>query len=82
MKSLTSDENRTLIKVINCRKTSSEVRKITKTPNERYVNEEFIYKFNVNRCNLNRATLNKNVLWDGKTKGIKFTLTKHSACAI
>ncbi|MGP1917892.1 MAG: hypothetical protein ACTS4W_00710 [Candidatus Hodgkinia cicadicola] len=80
-KSLTSDENRNnvnLIKVTNRRETSSEVKKITKTPNERFGNKSFVYKLNVNRCNLSFATVSKNVLSEDKTKDIKSTLTEYS----
>ncbi|MGP1906220.1 MAG: hypothetical protein ACTS4X_00355 [Candidatus Hodgkinia cicadicola] len=81
MKSLTSDENWNnvkLIKVTNRRETSSEVREITKTPNERFGNEGFVYKLNVNRYNLCFADLSKNVSSKDKTKDIKSTLIEHS----
>ncbi|MGP1912386.1 MAG: hypothetical protein ACTS53_00790 [Candidatus Hodgkinia cicadicola] len=80
-KSLTSDENwnnMNLIKVTNRRETSSEVRKITKTPNERFGNKSFVYKLNINRYNLNFVTVSKNVLSEDKTKDIKSTLTECS----
>ncbi|MGP1911730.1 MAG: hypothetical protein ACTS5A_01050 [Candidatus Hodgkinia cicadicola] len=81
MKSLTSDENRNnvnLIKVTNRRETSSEVREITKTPNERFGNKRFACKLNVNRYHLKLTIVSENVLSEDKTKDIKSTLIEYS----
>ncbi|MGP1917070.1 MAG: hypothetical protein ACTS6P_00355 [Candidatus Hodgkinia cicadicola] len=81
MKSLTSDENRSnvnLIKDTNRRETSSEVREITKTPNDRLGNKGFVYKLNINRYCLKLTTVSKNVLSEDKTKDIKSTLIEYS----